>query len=1001
MSDNEPIFHHDQQRDDQLSDAQQPDNQQPQDDSQLGVDNQAQAPAYQPNSDDSVALTPADYQDAMRQFEEMSLAEVLGQFFRAPNATLRAFWLAIQPETPHRARSEWHDIHVQSIAPTQDSPDDWTQEPSHKATDEVADGQIDSVSSVDNDLPKARTWTNFIPLVCYIVALVLGILGGSILVFSAPIRTESRELVSGFPYFVLAIIIWLVGDAVVYRHDLREWWGKQSPARRVRWGIYIIPVLILLWGLRYFLDASDDPLRNADEIALVLGKVGQGAQILVLGVILWLLIIVIRWLLVYIAELSPERIPTWLLDRPTEAEAITEPRPQDLPWYMQIHPVRVFLMIFGMMLGAVTWLGSSGNNFSEIYWVPWLGSVVCVSWAFAPRSWWNPLNGLGKFWSRLANFQWTRYGWVVIMMVAIMALGAKFRLDNLNGNPADGTAIPQEMTSDHVEKLLDSQRVKDGNRNIFFANNGGREPFQMYAMALFSSLPGQGINYQSLKLLAVIESLITLPVMFWLGYECFGRDNKRLGIMVGLLMMAFVASSYWHVSVTRLALRIILTPLVASLLMIYLLRAMRDNQIGDYLKAGMVLGFGLYTYQATRMLPIVVLVGVGLAFVWGYRTRHNRLQVLGNLGALVLVAFMAFLPLYHYSIEAPDQFWRRTAGRILGDDVIQEKMPDGSIRPRIATFQERLDAFNQNVPILLNNLRNAVLMFNWKGDVAWINGVPNYPVLDRYSGGLFVLGVVAWGIYVVRRRDTSLMLVPLMLLIMLLPSALSIAFPIENPSLTRTSGALPATFLLVALPLALIIERVFALERGNWRIGASFVVCLVPIVGSFSLNYGLYMTKFAESYSVSSLPYSEAGRVLQGFAISDGSYGNAFLIGYPNWYDHRAVGLAGGIEGRWTNGVFDTNLGDEFPDWVDYLPNFMADAYDTVGLFRYDPNRDLLFFYSTEDVATSAKLKAWFPEGRELEVATYQTGKSFMTYRVPSLGEDGFLAFLAQNPVPR
>jgi hypothetical protein len=397
----------------------------------------------------------------------------------------------------------------------------------------------------------------------------------------------------------------------------------------------------------------------------------------------------------------------------------------------------------------------------------------------------------------------------------------------------------------------------------------------------------------------------------------------------------------------------------------------------------------------------VVLVGVGLAFVWGYRTRHNRLQVLGNLGALVLVAFMAFLPLYHYSVEAPDQFWRRTAGRILGDDIIQEKMPDGSIRPRIATFQERLDAFNQNVPILLNNVRNAVLMFNWKGDVAWINGVPNYPVLDRYSGALFVLGVVAWGIYIVRRRDTALALVPLILLIMLLPSALSIAFPIENPSLTRTSGALPATFLLVALPLALIVERIFALERGNWRVGAGFLVCLVPIVGSFSLNYSLYMTKFAESYSGSSLPYSEAGRILQGFAISDGSYGNAFLIGYPDWYDHRAVGFAAGIEGRWTNGVFDTNLGDEFPNWVDYLPRFMENAYNTVGLFHYDPNRDLLIFYSTEDTATSTKLRAWFPEGRELTVATYQVGKSFMTYRVPSLGEDGFSAFLARNPAPR
>jgi hypothetical protein len=45
--------------------------------------------------------------------------------------------------------------------------------------------------------------------------------------------------------------------------------------------------------------------------------------------------------------------------------------------------------------------------------------------------------------------------------------------------------------------------------------------------------------------------------------------------------------------VTRLSLRIVLTPLVASLLIIYLTRAMRFNRRMDYIKAGLVLGFGL------------------------------------------------------------------------------------------------------------------------------------------------------------------------------------------------------------------------------------------------------------------------------------------------------------------------------------------------------------------------------------------------------------------------
>ena len=55
-----------------------------------------------------------------------------------------------------------------------------------------------------------------------------------------------------------------------------------------------------------------------------------------------------------------------------------------------------------------------------------------------------------------------------------------------------------------------------------------------------------------------------------------------------------------------------------------------------------------------------------------------------------------------------------------------------------------------------------------------------------------------------RRRDAfDWALLPL-ILIMMLPSALSIAYPIENPSATRMSGTLPGVYLLAALPLALL-----------------------------------------------------------------------------------------------------------------------------------------------------------------------------------------------------
>ncbi|PJF20508.1 MAG: hypothetical protein CUN56_15815, partial [Phototrophicales bacterium] len=170
-------------------------------------------------------------------------------------------------------------------------------------------------------------------------------------------------------------------------------------------------------------------------------------------------------------------------------------------------------------------------------------------------------------------------------------------------------------------------------------------PIQMYLMALFSNLPGLGFNHFTLKLLAAIQSLITLPILFWLGVEVMGEKNRRFGVLVGLLLMALVAVSYWHVAISRQALRIVMTPIFTALLMIFLARAMRHNRRSDYIKAALVLGFGLYAYQAIRMLPVVIVAGIFIAILVQNISWRERLRYGVNLAVLVFISFMVFLPM--------------------------------------------------------------------------------------------------------------------------------------------------------------------------------------------------------------------------------------------------------------------------------------------------------------------------------------------------------------------
>ncbi|MGB1287119.1 MAG: hypothetical protein ACPG7F_11340, partial [Aggregatilineales bacterium] len=916
------------------------------------------------NTDDETSseIRPDTSEDEQtyRDIEDLSISELIGQWMVQPLATWRVFSKVLRADRQtETVSSESLQIEVRE--------NDKPPAPLRILLAIIglvmgapADDMLDSENKQEN--PPASLWRRIfraysapknrlrVQLSLFIFAFVLAWVGSGTLL-NTPSRTEESALSVGFPLLFAGFLVWLFAELVGNWAGLQHWWDTQSRSERTVFFLRLIPLTLILTGIYILVRSTDEP----PEIVLTL--IAPGVQFFVGGAVLWFLLDMVTGFAGHDRKRKDSADELY----PDSAIAIEDISP-NIEWYRKIHPSRPILLFTGLLLGAALWvtLDNYNNTMPGLSWVTWLASIACVALAFAPLDF-NPVQWAQGWRMRLQTINLRSIWLPVVLFVAIMMLAGFFRLDKLTG----ANAIPPEMTSDHVEKILDSNRVLNGNRNIFFSNNGGREPFQMYAMAVFSQLPGQGMNHDSLKLLAVLESLITIPILFWLGYEVVGRDNRRLGLLVGLVMAGLVAASYWHTSITRLALRIVLTPLITSLMLIYLSRALRSSNRADFIKAGLVLGFGLYTYQAVRMLPIVILVAVGIAIYFAAKSWQHRLRYTVNLSVLVLVAFMVFVPLFNFSVQNPDDFWRRTAGRLLGDDLITETLPDGTIIERDASLEERLDAFNQNLPTLMDNVRNALLMFNWKGDVAWINGFPNHPAMDPVTGSLFFIGLAAWLSLMIRRRDVVIWLIPVVLLIMLLPSALSIAFPIENPSFTRTSGALPSAYMIAALPLALILERFLILMpsvRGK-VIGIIFSGML--ILGAYAANASVYFDPFVRSYEKSSLPYSDAGRVLQGFTLSTGSYGNAFMIAYPYWWDHRAVGIAGGAV-DWVNGIVT----------LDNVPEFLrlASEKSSGDPYHLDVSRDLLFFFSPEDIQTKAQLEAWFPTGYARLELSYQIG---------------------------
>jgi hypothetical protein len=697
-----------------------------------------------------------------------------------------------------------------------------------------------------------------------------------------------------------------------------------------------------------------------------------GMMLLGLGVLFGVLV----WL-----DVNFERLP------PITFEDISQRTIIALPNLFAKYGLRVISFAVAVLATKFAWDANPPSGFTEegVFW--WILSIV--TWVITlnnqPLSLESLRTSAGSTAIHVRNFFTKplkiRWSWTLIALVVILAAGAWFRFSNLS-------AYPPDMTSDHVEKARDAYFISQGARPIFLDNNGGREPAHFYFLVLLHDITGLPFAFDLLKIGSGIWGMVAILLAYWMGRAVLGEEDRDLGNLTGLVMAAMVATSYWHTMLSRLGLRIVSTTVVATLLMIFLIRALRHNRRSDWIISGLVLGGGMYFYQAVRMLPVVVIVAFILALVVRVRSRRAFVSYSFNFIALVIVSLAVFAPLARYMIELPQSFWQRSSGRLFGEDTIEVKDENGGvIGLRAADNADRLKALNDNLPVLATNMEKSVWMFNWQGDRAWITGSVNGdPELDTFTGVFFIFGLGLMLVRVVKRRDPSDWLLPLSILIMLLPTALSIAYIIEVPSATRASGAFPMVYFLAAFALALTVRMIVVkLAVPLFRTLVYVAVIAALLLGAMA-NWDTYFVTAMKAYRDSTLPHHQVGEILRGFSESVGSSGNAFMVNYPNWLDHRALAIEAG-DIRWPNGILEDNL----------KTRLIGQITGNIGTpYELRPDRQMLFFLN-KDVETAtpnslAILQEMFPNGVVTHVDSYNITRDFLIYTVQPVGCDWVVA---------
>ncbi len=401
----------------------------------------------------------------------------------------------------------------------------------------------------------------------------------------------------------------------------------------------------------------------------------------------------------------------------------------------------------------------------------------------------------------------------VLSLVGITLLAVFFRLYKID-------TLPPGDGHDPAFYGVDALAVLQGERPIFFpAQFGGREPFFSYLVAACVAI--WGIGPLAIHIASAIVGILTVPAVYLVADEMFSAEKGLLARFGGELTALTVAISYWHLNWCRYAVRAILVPLFAALTFYFFWRGLYRKSRWSFVGCGFFLGLSMYTYQAARLLPLLVLGG--FVYVIFSQKSFSKDDVV-NLVLVSTVALIIFAPLGCYFLAHPDAFTARIEQTLIVD-VSQD--------------------LNSNLRVLLDRVIDTILMFNFRGDDWVIVNIPGRPALNPFLSALFFLGM---GISLLRIKKLPYLFGLTWLAVMIVPAVLADQAAMSK----RAIGTIPAVAVLVTIGALVPCDalRRWAVRRPS-LLSKTLSIDLLIVVGlgfvySGGLTYRDYFVVWAQ-----------------------------------------------------------------------------------------------------------------------------------------------------------
>ncbi|MBI2856313.1 MAG: glycosyltransferase family 39 protein [Chloroflexi bacterium] len=355
------------------------------------------------------------------------------------------------------------------------------------------------------------------------------------------------------------------------------------------------------------------------------------------------------------------------------------------------------------------------------------------------------------------------------LLMAILALAVSLRLLVLKDMPF-GLWYDEAIHGMSAVKILEEGSY----RPIFVPAANVASPM-IYVQAASIWLLGR--NTVALRLPSVLMDLGLIALLYLLTRRLLGR---RIALVVAFLL----AVSSWDITWARNAMPGVTGPFFGVASVLAFLWALKRNTLAAYAVAGVVLGSGIWYYQAIRIMPVAIIVIAGYAF---YRTRPPLGEIARKFGIYVAGALLVAAPLLLYAVTHAEEFWRRA-------QVVTSSKTGSS-----------LDALG----FIWTNLDEYLLMFSYRGDVNGRHNLPSEPMLAFGVAALAALGFL----FCLSRPHRP---VPFLLLVWFFMALLPglVTLPFEAPNTLRAIGTLPVAYLFAGVGIAALGIALAPLLRG-------------------------------------------------------------------------------------------------------------------------------------------------------------------------------------------